>query len=79
MRCKHLLYGGLIGEIPYDQLAAGHRPAVACGQVVEDHNIMPCLAQLPNYMAAYIPGSAGHQNFHDCDCSFPDKDCLRVR
>ncbi len=68
---KQILHCRFIGQISNHQFASSYRPAVACGEVIEHHDVVTGLAQLANHMTANIPGSAGNEDFHRRELLLP--------
>ena len=52
----------VVADVAYDEVARGYRLAESFHQVVEDHDALAGLPQLPHHMTADVAGTAGHQN-----------------
>ncbi len=61
---KNLVQAIPIQQIDLNQLPPLNSPAMATGQIIQNHNLMALLPEHARHMAPYVTGAAANQSNH---------------
>ena len=62
MICKHFFQQGLVCHVTLNESAAGYQRCMACGQVVQDDNIVTILKKALDHVRSNISGPTDNEN-----------------